>query len=125
MYTRPHIVIDFIRFQAHHGPGEENESRFIDQPLLPENTVVSPGTNVFLFNGDAGHEYNIVRKQATGQNLYQTGEFKGFEARNQMVLTMDLSAQTADLQGRGLSILGTHNFKDLRGGPEGSHFHIL
>lgn len=42
LYTRPHIVIDFIRFQAHHGPGEENESRFIDQPLLPENTVVSP-----------------------------------------------------------------------------------
>ena len=37
-----------------------------------------------------------------------------------MVPTMDLATQTTDLQGRGLSILGTHNFKDLRGGQEGS-----
>jgi hypothetical protein len=37
-----------------------------------------------------------------------------------MVPTMDLVTQTTDLEGRGLSILGTHNFKDLRGGQEGS-----
>jgi hypothetical protein len=37
-----------------------------------------------------------------------------------MVPTMDLATQITDLQGRGLSILGTHNFKDLRGGQEGS-----
>lgn len=36
-----------------------------------------------------------------------------------MVPTMDLATQITDLPGRGLSILGTHNFKDLRGGQEG------
>jgi plastocyanin len=154
--------------EAHHGPGEEDESRFIDQPFVPDIAVISPGTNVFWFNGDAGHEHNIVvQDNATGQNLYQTGEFTEFEIRNQtfnevgeysyedtveydqgyrmrgnvivedqvsspltselydtvgilMVPTMDLATQTTDLQGRGLSILGTHNFKDLRGGQEGS-----
>jgi len=37
-----------------------------------------------------------------------------------MVPTMDLATQATDLEGRGLSVLGTHNFKDLRGGQEGS-----
>ena len=161
-------LVILIPNEAHHGPGEDDESRFIDQPFVPDTAVVSPGTNVFWFNGDAGHEHDIIVKDnATGQNRYQTGEFTEFEARNQtfnevgeysyedtveydegyrmrgnvivedqisspltseqydtvgilMVPTMDLATQTTDLQGRGLSILGTHNFKDLRGGQEGS-----
>jgi hypothetical protein len=32
-----------------------------------------------------------------------------------MIPTMDPATQTTDLEGRGLSILGTHNFKELRG----------
>jgi hypothetical protein len=40
--------------------------------------------NIKKHNGDAGHEHNLVVKDnATGQNLYQTGEFTEFEARNQ------------------------------------------
>lgn len=34
--------------------------------------------------------------------------------------TMDLTTQTTDLESRVFSILGTHNFKDLRGGQEGT-----
>ena len=37
-----------------------------------------------------------------------------------MIPTMGLTIQTTDLESRGFSILGTHNFKDLRGGQEGS-----
>jgi hypothetical protein len=36
-----------------------------------------------------------------------------------IIPTMDLTTQTTDLESRGFSILGTHNFKDLRGGQEG------
>lgn len=34
--------------------------------------------------------------------------------------TMDLTTQTTDLESRVFSILDTHNFKDLRGGQEGT-----
>lgn len=43
-----------------HGPGEDNEARFIDQSFVPEIAVVTLGTNVFWFNGDAGHEHDII-----------------------------------------------------------------
>lgn len=37
-----------------------------------------------MVNGDAGHKHDIVVKDnTTGQNLFQTGEFTEFEARNQ------------------------------------------
>jgi hypothetical protein len=36
-----------------------------------------------------------------------------------MIPTMGLTTQTTDLESRGFSILGTHNFKDLRRGQEG------
>lgn len=161
-------LVILIPNEGHHGPGEDNEARFIDQSFVPEIAVVSPGTNVFWFNGDAGHEHDIVVKDnTTGQNLLQTGEFTEFEARNQtfnevgefnyedtveydqgyimrgniivedqvsspltsepydtvgilMIPTMDLATQTTDLESRRFSILGTHNFKDLRGGQEGT-----
>jgi hypothetical protein len=37
-----------------------------------------------------------------------------------IIPTIDLTTQTTDLESRGFSILGTHNFKDLRGGQEGT-----
>ena len=46
--------------EGHHGPGEEDESRFIAQPFVPQNVVVRPGTQVVWYNGDVGHEHNIV-----------------------------------------------------------------
>jgi hypothetical protein len=38
--------------EAHHGPGEEDEARYLNQPFVPESVAVSPGTNVVWFNGD-------------------------------------------------------------------------
>jgi plastocyanin len=70
-----HLVI-VIPNEGHHGPGEDNEARFIAQPFVPQNVVVTPGTEVVWFNGDVGHEHNIVvRGGANGNQLFETGEF--------------------------------------------------
>ena len=87
-----HLVI-LIPNEGHHGPGEEDESRFIAQPFVPQNAIVSPGTEVIWYNGDVGHEHNIVVTNAAnsslenqttlginGTQLFNTGEFSELEA---------------------------------------------
>jgi plastocyanin len=74
-----HLVI-VIPNEGHHGPGEEDEARFIAQPFLPQNAIVGPGTQVAWFNGDVGHEHNIVVRDANGAQLFETGEFDELEA---------------------------------------------
>jgi plastocyanin len=70
-----HLVI-LIPNEGHHGPGEEDESRFIAQPFVPQNVVINPGTQVVWFNGDVGHEHNIVvRDSGTNNQIIETGEF--------------------------------------------------
>src|SRR5919108_3882971 len=69
-----HLVI-VIPNEGHHGPGEEDEARFIAQPFLPQNALVGPGTQVAWFNGDVGHEHNIVVRDVNGVQLFETGEF--------------------------------------------------
>jgi plastocyanin len=87
-------LVILIPNEGHHGPGEEDEARFIDQPFVPQNTVVSPGIQVVWFNGDVGHEHNIVVTNAdtsglaTGPStiglnrtlLFNSGEFSELEA---------------------------------------------
>jgi plastocyanin len=70
--------------EGHHGPGEEDEARYLDQPFVPESVTVSPGTNIIWFNGDVGHEHNIAISGGGGgpNPIYQTGEFSEFDARN-------------------------------------------
>ena len=70
--------------EAHHGPGEEDEARYLNQPFVPESVTINPGTNVVWFNGDVGHEHNIAISGGGGGSspLYQTGEFTEFDARN-------------------------------------------
>jgi plastocyanin len=73
-----HLVI-VIPNEGHHGPGEEDEARFIAQPFLPQNAIVGPGTQVAWFNGDVGHEHNIVVRETSGAQLFETGEFTELE----------------------------------------------
>jgi plastocyanin len=68
--------------EGHHGPGEEDESRYLNQPFVPESVTVNPGTNIVWFNGDVGHEHNIAISGGGGAPIYQTGEFSEFDARN-------------------------------------------
>jgi plastocyanin len=69
-----HFVI-LIPNEGHHGPGEEDESRFIAQPFVPQNALIGPGTQVAWFNGDVGHEHNIVVNDPNGNQIFDTGEF--------------------------------------------------
>lgn len=67
-------LVILIPNQGHHGPGEQDEARFIEQSFVPENTVISRGTNVIWFNDVVGHEHDlVVTDNATGQNVFQTG----------------------------------------------------
>jgi plastocyanin len=70
--------------EAHHGPGEADEARYLDQSFVPQSVTINPGTNVVWFNGDVGHEHNIAISGGGGSPspLYQTGEFSEFDARN-------------------------------------------
>jgi len=77
-------LVVLIPNEGHHGPGEEDEARFLAQSFVPETTVVNKGTNVIWFNGDVGHEHDIVviSDADSTSPIYQTGEFTEFEARN-------------------------------------------
>jgi plastocyanin len=73
--------------EAHHGPGEEDEARYLNQSFVPESVTISPGTNVVWFNGDVGHEHNLAISSGSSDGgasnpLYQTGEFSEFDAQN-------------------------------------------
>jgi plastocyanin len=76
-------LVILIPNEGHHGPAEEDESRFLDQSFVPENAVINPGTNVIWFNGDVGHDHDLVLKDnSTGQNIFHTGPFTQFQTSN-------------------------------------------
>lgn len=39
-------VFILIPNEGHHGPGEEDEARYLNQPFVPESVTIRPGTNV-------------------------------------------------------------------------------
>ena len=90
-----HLVI-VIPNEGHHGPGEEDEARFIAQPFLPQNAIVGPGTQVAWFNGDVGHEHNIVVRDANGAQLFETGEFDELEASRPITFNITGDYEYAD-----------------------------
>jgi plastocyanin len=98
-----HIVI-LIPDEGHHGPGEEDEARFIAQPFVPQNAVVTPGTQVVWFSGDVGHDHNIVVRDTNSNNntIFETGDFSEFEATRPITFnntgTFDY-ADTIDYEG--------------------------
>ena len=68
--------------EGHHGP-QADEDRFLDQPFIPQNVVINKGTNIVWFNGDVGHDHNlIVTNNSTGGTVQKTGVFPQFEVRN-------------------------------------------
>lgn len=77
-------LVILIPNEGHHGPGEDDEARFIAQSFVPETAAINKGTNVIWFNGDVGHEHDIIvtSDSDSASPIYQTGEFTEFEARN-------------------------------------------
>jgi plastocyanin len=90
-----HLVI-LIPNESHHGPGEEDEARFIAQPFVPQNAVVSPGTQVVWYNGDVGHEHNIVASDDSGNQVFETGEFTELVASRPITFNNTGNFQYAD-----------------------------
>ena len=82
--------------EGHHGPGEDNEARFIAQPFVPQNAVISPGTEVVWFSGDVGHEHNIVVKDPNGIQVFETGEFTELTASRPIMLNNTGDYEYAD-----------------------------
>jgi plastocyanin len=75
-------LVILIPNEGHHGP-QEDEDRFLDQPFIPQNAVVNTGTNIVWFNGDVGHDHNLViTDNSTGESVQETGIFPEFEVRN-------------------------------------------
>lgn len=67
-------LVILIPDEGHHGPGEADEARFLEQQFVPENAVINPGTTVAWFSGDVGHERTVNVKDATGNSVvFNTG----------------------------------------------------
>ena len=95
--TAKHLVI-LIPNEGHHGPGEEDEARFIAQPFVPQSAIVSPGTEVVWFSGDVGHEHNIIVRNgdATGTQVFETGEFAELAASRPIIFNSSGNFEYAD-----------------------------
>jgi plastocyanin len=89
-----HLVV-LIPNEEHRGPGEEDEARFIAQPFVPQNALVGPRTQVVWYNGDLGHEHNIVVSD-NGNQIFQTGEFTELMASRPITFNNTGNFQYAD-----------------------------
>jgi plastocyanin len=74
-----HLII-LIPNEAHESqnPGDLTaEQRLINQPYIPQNLIVSPGTMITWFNGDVDHDRQITLTDESNQNdvLYDSGPF--------------------------------------------------
>ena len=90
-----HLVI-LIPNEGHHGPGEEDESRFIAQPFVPQNAVINTGTQVVWFNGDVGHEHAIIVTDDSDNQVFETGEFDELEASRPITFNITGDYEYAD-----------------------------
>lgn len=59
--------------EAHHGDPAQfggKESRFIDQPFLPQNAVINKGTNVVWYSADVNHDHNLkISENGSGSKV--------------------------------------------------------
>ena len=90
-----HLVV-LIPNEGHHGPGEEDEARFIAQPFVPQNAIIGPRTQVVWYNGDVGHEHNIVVSDNGANQIFQTGEFTELMASSPVTFNNTGNFQYAD-----------------------------
>ena len=90
-----HLVV-LIPNEGHHGPGEEDEARFIAQPFVPQNAIIGPRTQVVWYNGDVGHEHNIVVSDNGANQIFQTGEFTELMASRPITFNNTGNFQYAD-----------------------------
>ena len=67
-------------------PSLPEEQRQINQPYIPENIIVSPGTNIVWLNGDVGHEHTITMNDENSGKVFESGKFDFNTVSNPLVL---------------------------------------
>jgi plastocyanin len=86
-----HLII-LIPNEAHESQNlgdVSSEQRLINQPYIPQNTIVSPGTMVTWFNGDVDHDHKITLVNELNQNnniVFDSDTFAFNEGSNPIVL---------------------------------------
>jgi plastocyanin len=68
-------VIILIPNEGHESPSLPEEQRQINQPYVPENVIVNPGTNIIWLNGDVGHEHTITLHDENSEKVFESGKF--------------------------------------------------
>jgi plastocyanin len=68
-------MIILIPNEGHESPELPEEQRLINQPYVPENLIVEPGTNIVWFNGDVDHEHEITMVDENSNPAFESGEF--------------------------------------------------
>jgi plastocyanin len=85
-----HLII-LIPNEAHESQNPSDptaEQRLINQPYIPQNAIVSPGTMITWFNGDVDHDRRITLADESNQNnvLYDSGTFAFNEVSDTIVV---------------------------------------
>jgi len=68
-------VIILIPNEGHESPSLPEEQRQINQPYVPENIIINPGTNIVWLNGDVGHEHTITLNDENSGKVFESGKF--------------------------------------------------
>lgn len=79
-------IIILLPNEGHESPALPKDQRIINQPYVPENIVVSPGTKIVWLNGDVGHTHIITLVNENGDQAYSSGKFDSNTVTNPLVL---------------------------------------
>jgi plastocyanin len=79
-------IIILLPNEGHESPALPKDQRIINQPYVPENIVISPGTKIVWLNGDVGHTSTITLVDEKGDQAYSSGKFDFNTVTNPLVL---------------------------------------
>jgi hypothetical protein len=130
-----HLVI-LIPNEGHESqnPGDiSSDQRLINQPYIPQQATVNPGTMVIWFNGDVDHDHKITLANSVNSEnaIFDSGTTSASNSINSpgiqgnadtagvlMVPKSDIDTDVQDLKNRGFAIDSTQDFNDIRAGDQ-------
>src|SRR5216117_1420283 len=73
--TVPNSVKNFVILipnEAHESPELPKDQRLINQPYVPQNLVVDPGTKIAWFAGDVGHMRKVILEDENSNEIFNS-----------------------------------------------------
>jgi len=58
--------------EAHESPDLPKDQRLINQPYVPQNLVVDPGTKIVWFAGDVGHMRKVILEDENSNEIFNS-----------------------------------------------------